>query len=227
MTSNQFDAISDDYEPALRHNLRFIPGGIEYYYANRARIARRTTLGSPEIRRILDFGGGIGLAFPHLRASFPDAEVLIYDSSQESVSRAVSTHSELRSVQPHEFAELSCDLVFVAGVVHHVQTGDRSQVLSKLIDCLRPGGHLIIFELNPLNPITRHLVKMCPFDSAAELVSRAELRKLTRQSRDLTEIDSKYIVFFPPALRFLLSLERMMGWLPLGAQYYLLFRKNS
>ena len=221
MTSNHFDAVSSEYEVALQRNLRFIPGGIDYYYANRARIARRTTSRLPEVRRILDFGGGIGLAFPHLRASFPDAEVLIYDSSQESVSRAVSTHSELRAVQPNDFTKLDCDLVFVAGVVHHVKPEARVRLLNNLVNCVRPGGYVVIFELNPLNPITRRLVKMCPFDSDADLISRAELRSLVRQSKDLDEIDSKYIVFFPPALRFLHILERLMGWLPLGAQYYI------
>jgi SAM-dependent methyltransferase len=120
---------------------------------------------------------------------------------------------------------LDCDLVFVAGVVHHVKPEAREHLLNNLVNCVKPGGYVIIFELNPLNPITRRLVKMCPFDSDADLISRAELRSLVRQSKDLEEIDSKYIVFFPPALRFLHLLERMMGWLPLGAQYYMTLKR--
>jgi hypothetical protein len=36
---------------------------------------------------------------------------------------------------------------------------------------LKEDGHFIIFEHNPINPVTRHLVKNCPFDADAVLLS--------------------------------------------------------
>jgi hypothetical protein len=37
----------------------------------------------------------------------------------------------------------------------------------------------------------------------------------------------RYRIFFPHALRGLRPLESKLGWLPLGAQYYVAARKTS
>lgn len=225
MNTNHFDDVADEYEIALQRNLRFIPGGVDHYYANRARIAARSVSNPEKVRRVLDFGGGIGLAYPHLRRSFPNAEILIFDTSRDSVARALRNNVGLRAIEPEDFNKLNCDVVFVAGVVHHVPTGVRDALISTLVSCAADDGIVAIFELNPYNPVTRRLVKACPFDSDADLITRANLRRLASCVPYLREIASRFIVFFPPIFRPFLTMEGFLGWLPLGAQYYLIYRK--
>lgn len=227
MVGNHFDVASSDYEEALARNLRFIPGGTSHYYANRARLAARSVVDPTAVRRVLDFGGGIGLAYPHLRREFPNAEILLFDTSSESVTRALETFDGLKSVEPITFSRLECDLVFVAGVIHHVQPESRAELLRTLARCVATNGTIAIFELNPLNPVTRRLVRMCPFDSDARLMSRRQLRLLIKETPGVRESHSGFTVFFPPALKPLLILERFMNWIPLGAQYFITLKKAA
>jgi len=225
--TNHFDPASVDYEQALAHNLRHIPGGIDHYYANRARIAANAVSDPSATCRVLDFGGGIGLAYKHLRRQFPNAEISIFDTSADSVRRALASNEGLRAVSPEIFDDLGCDLVFVAGVVHHVAAAERQQLIHTLSRCTKRNGRIAIFELNPLNPVTRRLVRLCPFDSDADLLSRGKLRHLVRQVPGIRVESTGFTVFFPPAFRFLLKFERYLRWLPLGAQYYIVLTKIS
>jgi len=227
MKDNHFDVASADYEEALNHNLRFIPGGTSHYYENRARLAARSVSDPQKVKRVLDFGGGIGLAYPHLRREFPDAEILLYDTSVDSVTRALETCDGLKAVDSSSLPNLQCDLVFVAGVVHHVQREARAELIRTLATCTAVNGTIAIFELNPLNPVTRRLVRMCPFDSDADLMSRRQLRSLIHEIPRITESHSGFTIFFPPALKPLLILEHLMSWIPFGAQYYITLRKTA
>jgi trans-aconitate methyltransferase len=227
MTNNHFDTASADYEEVLAHNLRFIPGDTSHYYLNRARIAARSIADPRAVKRVLDFGGGIGLAYPHLRREFPNAEILLFDTSAASVALALETFDGLKAVDSSSLSDLQCDLVFVAGVVHHVQRASRAKLMRDLVTCTAVNGSIAIFELNPLNPVTRKLVKMCPFDSDADLLSRRQLRSLIHEVPQIQESDSGFTVFFPPAFKPLLVLEHFMRWIPFGAQYFITLRRTA
>lgn len=209
------------YREALQHNLRFVPGGSDFYNENRARLARFMTASSAHTDSILDFGGGIGLAIPHLRRQFPHSRLYIYDSSKESVARATQEHDLLTSLTLEELCSQKFDMIFVAGVIHHISPDERVKILETLRDCLSPHGTLCIFELNPLNPVTRRLVANCPFDEDATLVSKPKLTSLIRQINGLKINSGGYTVFMPPIFKFLWPVERLLRWLPFGAQYFL------
>jgi SAM-dependent methyltransferase len=218
---NSFDEVAENYQAALKQNLRFIPGGVEYYYENRAKLAK-TLSGLPErVRTILDFGGGVGLAIPHLQRQFAEARIYIYDASSESVTRAVEQHPSASPLTLDELQNYKFDMVFVAGVIHHIEPAQRKDVLARLRDSLAPEGVLCIFELNPLNPITRRLVSCCPFDEDASLISKRNLEVLLGSVEGLRVHDGGYTVFFPPILRRLRPIEKLLKHLPIGAQYYL------
>lgn len=84
---------------------------------------------------------------------------------------------------------------------------------------LRPDGILALFEHNPWHPITRFVVSRCGFDRDAVLLSRSNVCSLLR-SVGLHRIESSYIIFIPWGIGVNLVLERVLGWLPLGVQYY-------
>jgi hypothetical protein len=84
---------------------------------------------------------------------------------------------------------------------------------------LKPGGLMTVFEHNPVNPVTRHIVATCPFDENAVLLASAEL-KARQTAAGFRGVKVAYTGFFPGALRRLRPLERFMTALPVGAQYY-------
>jgi hypothetical protein len=102
-------------------------------------------------------------------------------------------------------------------VLHHVPPAERSALMDTVASTLAPGGRLIVFEHNPLNPVTRHAVKICPFDENAVLLFPGEVKRLLRGAK-LDPVALDYIVFFPHALRFARGMEPGLSWVPLGAQ---------
>jgi hypothetical protein len=82
---------------------------------------------------------------------------------------------------------------------------------------LAPGGRLVVFKHNRLNPVTRRVVALCPFDDGARLLYPWQVKALLRGAR-LSDVGLEFIVFFPKSLRAVRSLEPRLGWLPLGAQ---------
>jgi 2-polyprenyl-3-methyl-5-hydroxy-6-metoxy-1,4-benzoquinol methylase len=222
-----FDTYATDYERALAKNLKFVPGGTDYYYKNRVSILARCIGELRPPKKILDFGGGIGLAIPHLLSFFPDAEITITDESSESLRVATGRYPSIQATVPSELPRNCFDVAFVAGVLHHVQPSMREGVVDQIVGSIVPGGLIVFFELNPLNPVTRQLVRMCPFDCDAVLMRKTEVENLCRSNSSLTLTHSHYTVFFPPLLKPLHSLERLLRWCPIGAQYFVAMRKNS
>ena len=82
----------------------------------------------------------------------------------------------------------------------------------------RRGGRLVIFEHNPLNPLTLHVVNNCPFDENARLMLASTLRKRV-EAAGWRNVEVRYHVFFPRLLAGLRNLEAGLAMVPLGAQY--------
>jgi hypothetical protein len=89
--------------------------------------------------------------------------------------------------------------------------------MKTVLEKLRPGGRVFIFEHNPLNPLTRRAVALCAFDDDADLLFPWQAKRLLRDA-GFTNVKLDYIVFFPRQLAFLRGLEPRLGWLPGGAQ---------
>lgn len=219
---NRFDEAPRDYNEVLSENLRFIPGGVDYYTEYRVHLARQSM--PHPVTSILDFGCGVGNSLPHLRRLFPDASITACDASQPSVEVAKRHHPSVRFVEEVALVPGAFDLVFVAGVIHHVDPADRARVMRLLRTVLAPNGTLTIFELNPLNPVTRRLVSTCVYDNDASLITRPALVRLIGETEGLTVIHSAFTVFVPPALARLRPLERHLRWCPMGAQYFVAAR---
>jgi hypothetical protein len=79
----------------------------------------------------------------------------------------------------------------------------------------------VIFEHNPLNPLTRAVVGACPFDENAVLIPARTL-KARLQASGFGEVEIAYTAFFPHVLAGLRRFEGALARLPLGAQYYAL-----
>jgi len=226
--TNEFDRHADNYEKTLDQSLR-ISGYSSAYFTERKIREMRSFIRRHEISdlklRILDFGCGIGNSEPYIASYFPGSEIFGIDVSSGSIAQARERNSGLPGLHFSEFDGVNIpfeggfDVILMAGVLHHVRPEMRIQVLKSLHDALDAAGTLFIFEHNPWNPVTRKIVRDCPFDENAELVSPSEAKNLLRKS-GFARTSLSFIHFFPAFLSFLAPLESLLRRLPAGAQYF-------
>jgi len=218
----EFDDYADSYLEVLKENQGAFGEEISYYAEHKAAILKQRA-GRVQ-GRILDFGCGIGRNIGPIRSAFPEAEVLGCDVSDKSLDVARELNPEATFFSLNVADDIAprdgFALVLVACVFHHVPPAERVDCLTRISDFLGPAGQAFIFEHNPYNPLTRHLVNTCPLDVGAELLSAREMAVLVRET-GLKVVRTVYTLFLPARLRRLAPLERLLGWLPLGGQYYL------
>jgi len=117
------------------------------------------------------------------------------------------------------------DVVTISAVLHHVPVADRTAVYRELARLLRPGGRLYVFEHNPKNPLVRYVIARTPIDANAILLDESEVRRGLGEAGRF-ELSTDYLMFMPPGLPALGGIDRLLAWLPLGAQYAVAARKS-
>lgn len=227
MDRAEFDKFADDYAALHRANLTLSGEAPEYFAEYKVRdlarlLGARAQPGASA--RLLDFGAGIGSSVPFLRKYLPDAHLTCVDVSLRSLAIGMARFAQEASFVAFDgdrlpFAEAAFDCAFAGCVLHHVAPVEHGHLFAELRRVLRPAGQLMIYEHNPLNPLTVRTVRSCPFDDNAILLRAGALRTAL-EATGFQKPRIRYRVFFPHALRWLRPLEDALGWLPLGAQYY-------
>lgn len=218
-TKVDFDDYTDNYNSLLRASTGFFTESEAYFAKYKVDILRREVPATT--KRLLEYGCGIGRNIPFLRAAFPEATIAGSDISAASleIARKENPGVEFFLEQPDTNAAEAYEVIFIAGVFHHIPVRERASVMKALYQRLAPGGTIAIFEHNPFNPVTRKIVKDCPYDKDALLLKPSNLKNLLIDA-DLLVRRSAYCLFVPPSLSVLLPLEAKLGWLPLGGQYW-------
>lgn len=217
-----FDDFADDYREILDNQIRFFEIGSDYFARYKVSVVRRLLQHQP--KRILEFGCGIGGNIKHLLQAFPFASVVGCDLSEKCLTVAARDNPSAKffMISKEAFPDgEKFDLIFVANVFHHIIPEERSNTIKLLKQLMTTNGELYVFEHNPYNPVTRHLVNTCPFDADAHLLKPKQLARLLRDE-GFSTIEKKFILFFPSFLRLLRPLERFLTYLPLGGQYVIL-----
>lgn len=227
MNEAEFDKFADEYHAMHSASIKASGEGPEYFAEYkimdlRREYIRRTGMGTPP--RILDFGAGSGGSVPYMNSHFPGVELTCLDVSRRSLELAEARfpggarYIRLEgNVLP--FEQGSFDLVFAACVFHHIDLDEHEKILREWLRVLRPGGLAFIYEHNPYNPLTRRVVNSCAFDVNARLITANAMRRRI-EGAGFAEVEIRYRLFFPHALRLLRAWETRLAWLPLGAQYY-------
>lgn len=214
-----FDEYTQNYNELLRENTSFFSSSEEYFARYKVEIVERKIKNT--VSNVLEYGCGIGRNIPYLQKAFPDAVVCGSDISAASLDIAKNDMPDVEFFL--ETDQLKCekkfDLIFVAGVFHHVAINQRLQVAKELFNRLTPEGLLFVFEQNPYNPVTRHIVNNCPYDEDAVLLKPSELKGTLTQA-GLHVKEHGYCLFVPPKLSKLVWIESKLQWLPLGGQYW-------
>jgi SAM-dependent methyltransferase len=209
----EFDRHASGYDEMHAASIRASGERPEYFAVYKQKVLERLLgrLDAP----ILDFGCGIGNLTRLLESSFD--QVHGYDPSSASVGIARERAGRAIFFEDEAAIPDGYGAIVLANVLHHVPRLDRRDLVSKLATKLRPGGKLVVFEHNPLNPLTLKAVRDCPFDEGVELLYPWEVEELLSVARlGARELD--YIVFFPKALERLRPLERFLARVPIGAQ---------
>jgi trans-aconitate methyltransferase len=170
---------------------------------------------------LLDFGCGIGNLYGHLADFFPQATYTGVDLSKESILKARSRFPGDTNFQYYDAPDWETpkyDLIFASGVFHHIPHTDHAVLIEKLSSLLNQSGRLVIWEHNPINPLTQKIVKECIFDQDAILVPSRDIKNHFRRA-SLSKIQIIYTTFFPKFLSVLNFMDPYLGWLPLGGQY--------
>ena len=210
-----FDTYARSYEAIHAENVAGSGEPPSYFAAYKQRVLERM-LGKDFQRPVLDFGCGIGTLTALLSGSF--REVDGYDTSAESLRVARARVPGARFFESVEaIPKAHYGAVVLANVLHHVPPANRPGLLWTAGAMVAPGGRVIVFEHNRLNPITRRVVSACPFDDGASLLYPWEVSRLLRGA-GLSAVALDFIVFFPRILRAARRLEPFLAWLPLGAQ---------
>ncbi|MGV2864428.1 class I SAM-dependent methyltransferase [Achromobacter sp. ESBL13] len=213
-----FDNHTENYNDLLRESVGFFSADDEYFARYKVDLVKNTLKIQPA--RILEYGCGIGRNIPFLRESFPGAVIEGSDVSEASLEVARQEHPGHNFFLEGDTSPRGAyDLIFVASVYHHIPPAERTRATEGLVDRLIPGGALCVFEHNPYNPITRRIVNNCIYDADAVLLKPKQMKSLIKQaSLDLHTFE--YCLFIPPKLSALAWVERHLGWLPLGGQYW-------
>lgn len=128
------------------------------------------------------------------------------------------------------FQNSSIDIVVLFNMLHHIESKEKLiQTLTEVSRVLKNRGMIVIYEMNPLNPLTRHVINTNEIDSAVNLDGyKKSLYPTTFYTWEARTImkqcgfkiwRQEYLVFFPKILSFLLPLEKFLAKIPVGGLY--------
>lgn len=223
-TFDDFDAFANDYRNIHTQNIRL--SGVDSYYFAEMKVRLLQAYESNAALQVLDVGCGDGTTEYFMQQYFPTWLLRGIDVSEESIKEAHQKNINAAVFELYDgtnipAADNSVDIVFIAGVLHHVSFELHLKILQEVYRVLKPGGRLYLFEHNPLNPVTKYLVNTCVFDKDAKLLRSGYCTSLLKAAKlNLKKID--FIIFFPRKGIFskLIFLEKYLQWLPLGGQYF-------
>lgn len=218
-----FDEHAQNYRESLRSSLGPFGKNEAFFDLYKVYCIKNWVANDNRAYDVLDYGCGIGKLAGLLAKDLRQSNVYGYDTSGKSLSVAKEENAGLKNV--YFINDLSgaqrYDFIVVSNVFHHIKPDEHADTLLKIKGFLKPGGKIVIFEHNPLNPLTRYIVSKCPFDADAKLVWRHEFTRLAAACGLEVEL-KRYILFFPWSSKLFRDLEYLLGHVPLGAQYMLL-----
>lgn len=228
-TFDDFDAFAKGYRNIHNENIK-LSGADSFYFAE-MKVKLLKDFEKNEPAKVLDLGCGDGATELFMQHYFPEWIIDGIDVSEESINEATNKNLANAKFSIYNgttipFADESFDAVFVAGVLHHVNYSLHQTIVKEIWRVLKKGGRLYLFEHNPLNPLTRYLVRTCIFDKDAKLLQHKYAVDLLEKN-NFNQLYKQFIIFFPRKglLSKLIFLEKYLQWLPLGGQYFLTAKK--
>jgi|AntRauTorcE11897_2_1112592.scaffolds.fasta_scaffold39174_2 ubiquinone/menaquinone biosynthesis C-methylase UbiE len=222
----EFDQFKDDYSEKVGDSLSFAGQSHDFYMRVKADHLIETIQKNYPTKdevKFLDVGCGHGLIHQYLKEKAPLKIEISGVDPAESVIDLAKQNNDFASYEINHGVELpydenSFDVASATCVMHHVPPVDWERFLTEMKRVVKPGGLVCIYEHNPYNPITLHIVNNCELDENAVLLSSPSLKKMMNKS-GLTNTRTDYVLFLPFDWPIARMVEKKLTWLPLGAQY--------
>ncbi|MDA3896543.1 MAG: class I SAM-dependent methyltransferase [Desulfobacteraceae bacterium] len=228
---DNFGEFADNYNKTLNDAIQFSGEEAEFFIETKIKLMNEEIhRNNLCVRSILDFGCGTGNALKYIHKYFPEASYYGIDVSKQSIQQA-RTQGSTDLFFYYEgnrlpFENNSFDIVFASVVFHHISLISHTPLIEDIHRVLNPNGGFFLFEHNPYNPFVRKIVKDCPFDKDAFLLSPKYSKKIFHHSPFQTWT-LKYYLFFPKFLKIFRFLEKYLSWALIGAQYYIFAKKRK
>lgn len=208
------------YQENLRKNIA-ISGKFETFFAEyqAQKLAHWFAKDLDKELSILDFGCGDGLMTSFVHHLFENATITGIDTDAQCIILAKDMYEDIHFIcaDIETLAPASFDLIYSTEVFHHLPREKLAHYIALLMQLLKPGGTLIICELNPLNLATVYRFKINPLEQHAQLIFPWHLRRL------LAPYGCTKIRFCDFWLRIL---EPYLTWLPFGGLYAVSVKKK-
>lgn len=223
-TAQTFDAYGRTYSSAVNDAIAFTGATVEFFTKVKADYLvdiAKAHFGSIQDKDVLDIGCGVGnyhrLLRPHI------SKLSGIDVSAECVARARERNEgvvyKVYDGERLPYPDGSFDIAYTICVLHHVPPANWARFVEEMHRVIRPGGLALIFEHNPLNPLTMRAVNNCPFDEDAVLLRCSKTIDLL-VGAGFENAVGRYILTIPVKNRALRAADRLFSRVPLGAQYY-------
>ena len=220
----EFDSYAREYSELLRDPVRDRFATTPLFFHQRKWSVIREFFGSSgrsmHEASWLDVGCGRGELLRLGQSAF--GRVAGCDLSQEMLKASADLEVRLQTTPVAlPFDAEAFDFVTAVCVYHHVGLSERDALTRDAFRVLRPGGVLCVIEHNPLNPLTRRIVRRAPVDANANLLAHAEAKRLVG-SAGFSCVDTQFFLYLPePAFRRMPWLEALLKHVPMGGQYAL------
>jgi trans-aconitate methyltransferase len=242
----EFDRFAEDYCDEWVKNLGKFGKYSDTAFLHKTLFLKNLLKNEP--KSILDFGCGIGLNIPFLHDCFTNTKLYGCDVSSESIEIARKNYpycdfnviNNINDLQIYN----NIDCIFISTVLHHIPQNEHKcwidglyNILSSNVNNTVGGGYIVIFEHNLFNPVTKSVVKKSKVDEDATMLSPKYCKRLLSNNFYHTKINGKeiklkkdnvkltYTYFFPWRNKLFTFIERLLFWLPVGAQYCVYARK--
>lgn len=224
--NSMFDDIADSYDKELKESLGLNDDvDIGMFAEYKIKILKAKLSKMPV--NILEFGCGTGRNGIFMKKMFPESNLYGCDISEKSLEIAGKTNPDVRYnkiINPVElidvYKEEFFDCIFISNVFHHIPFNEHHLWLDVLYKITSKDGIIFIFEHNPYNPIIKHIFNKSSIDKGAVMLKPPYCKKLF-QKHNFKSISRNYTLFFMWRNTFFEFIERMLCWLPMGAQYYI------
>lgn len=219
-----FDKFSNNYREIHNKNLK-ITGFKSDYFAKKKIEIIDTALDLRRNLKILDLGCGDG-KLEECITLISHASVTGIDISKQSINRAMKKNLANCTFVHYDgqyipFNDNCFDVVIISQVMHHIEHTSHMAILNEVNRVLKPSGNLFIFEHNPINPFTMHIVNTCSFDTDAKLLPFKYLNNILFET-GYKKIETFFSCFFPniAIFKILVKYEHLLKKIPIGGQYW-------
>ncbi len=169
----EFDNFADEYNAINdRAAIRATGYPLEYFTNYKVDdICREININRLRPDTFLDFGCGIGNTLKSLSSRALGLKLFGAEVSAASVgiAKGLNLPADIALIDSAlPFEERHFGFTFASCVFHHIPESEQQKWADELFLVTDSGGTVMIYEHNPLNPVTRHVFANSPFEANAK-----------------------------------------------------------